>query len=227
MYEKWIKQLIKNPLFKNMNEEELNRIFSCMKPEIKSYQNKDLITIEGDELHNIGIVLDGQVIVGKENDAGERVIMAKFGKNGMFGEIAAYTTKRWPATVEANGRATILFFPPERVNQVCNSVCSGHKLLIENMMTIIANKAMKINQKIEILTIKSVRKKISHYLLQEKRRNGKNRFDIPLKRVELAEYLDVTRPSLSRELGRMQDEGLIYFERSHFEILDEEKLRNC
>lgn len=225
MYEKWLKQLYRNPLFKNMSEEELLRILSCMKPEIQNYENKDLITIEGDDLRGIGIVLEGQVLVGKENDAGDRVIMAKLGANGMFGEIAAYTTHHWPATVQANGRTTILFFPPEQVKQVCTSVCSGHRLLIENMMQIIAGKAMKINEKIEILSMKSVRKKISHYLLQEFNRAGEITFTIPLKRVELAEYLDITRPSLSRELGRMQEEGLIKFERSHFEILDQDALR--
>lgn len=225
MYKKWIKQLNRNPLFHNMTDEDLLRMLYCIKPEIRNFENKDVITLEGESLQNIGIVLDGEVLVGKENDAGERVILEKIEQSGMFGEIGAFTTKRWPATVIAKGKATILFFPANRINQVCGEACSGHLVMIENMMIIIANKAMKMNRKMEILTMKGIRKKICHYLLQEQKKAGRNTFYIPLKRVELAEYIDVTRPSLSRELGRMQDEGILKFERNYFEILDEEKLK--
>lgn len=44
-------------------------------------------------------------------------------------------------------------------------------------------------------------------------------FDVPLGRVALSEYLCVDRSALTRELSRMQDDGLIEFEKNHFKIL--------
>ncbi len=217
MYEKWLKQLEKNALFKNIDEKEIRRVLSCMKPSIKNYKKKDIITIEKEPLHAIGIILEGEVLVGKEDDASERMIMAKLKRNDIFGEIAAYTSGKWPATVTAEADTTILFLAPEKVVAICGQVCTGHKVLIENMLNIIANKALKINEKIEILTMKSVRKKITHYLLQQERKTNSLSFEIPLNRNELAEYLDITRPSLSRELARMQEEGLIAYQKNHFE----------
>jgi CRP-like cAMP-binding protein len=50
-------------------------------------------------------------------------------------------------------------------------------------------------------------------------------FVLPLKRNELADFLGVSRPAVSRELGRMRDEGLIEFYKSSVRIIDLEGLR--
>ncbi len=225
MYKKWIKNLNDNELFKNIEEEELITILSCMQPVIKSFKKKDIIVIEKETISAIGIVLEGEIIVSKEDDAGERVIMAKLKQGDMFGEIGAYSNHIWPASVAADTNCTILFLSPEKVVKICEKVCIGHRMLIENMLAIIARKALKLNNKVEILTMKSVRKKISHYLLAQSLKSKSLVFEIPLKRIELAEYLDITRPSLSRELIRMQEEGIIHFQKNKFEIHSIERLK--
>lgn len=48
---------------------------------------------------------------------------------------------------------------------------------------------------------------------------GRMEFDVPLGRVALREYLCVDRSALTRELSRMQADGLIEFEKNHFKIL--------
>jgi CRP-like cAMP-binding protein len=50
-------------------------------------------------------------------------------------------------------------------------------------------------------------------------RTGETLFMLPLKRNELADFLGVSRPAVSRELGRMRDEGLIEFYKSSVRIL--------
>lgn len=48
---------------------------------------------------------------------------------------------------------------------------------------------------------------------------------MPMNRQELAEFLNVKRPSLSRELSNMQRDGIIDVYRSSVKILDMERLR--
>lgn len=227
MYEKWINQLMAIELFKGIEKEELESIFFCFKPTIKCYTKKDIIAIEKEKLIGIGIVLDGEVIVGKETLAGDRVMMSMLKKGELFGEAAAFTNAEWMATVVANTDCTILFLPPQKIIGVCNKVCTGHKMLIQNMLQIVSRKALVLNKKVEILSLKSIRKKISTYLLEQYAIKNCLTFDIPLKRNELAEYLLVTRPSLSRELINMQQEGIIDFHKYSFKILDIEKLKSC
>jgi CRP-like cAMP-binding protein len=95
------------------------------------------------------------------------------------------------------------------------------------MLQIVAKKALILNKKVEIFSLKSIRKKISTYLLQQYSIKNSFNFDIPLKRNELAEYLLVSRPSLSRELVNMQKEGIIDFHRNSFKIIDLNSLKAC
>ena len=86
------------------------------------------------------------------------------------------------------------------------------------MLGILSAKALFLNQRVEYLAIKGMREKISTYLLEQYKINNKNTFTLPLKRTEWADFLNVSRTALSRELGRMRDEGIIEFYRTSVKI---------
>ncbi|WP_053956785.1 Crp/Fnr family transcriptional regulator [Inediibacterium massiliense] len=227
MYRKWIHILMKVELFKNIPEDELYTVLSCVMPTISSYKKKELITLEQSEITAIGIILKGEAVITKETMAGDRVIMAKINKGNMFGEVAAFANHKWPATVVADTDCVILFFPSDKIIGVCPKACLAHRVLIQNMLQIVSQKALMLNQKIEMLSLKSIRKKISTYLLKQYSMKGSLLFEIPLKRNELAEYLLVSRPSLSRELIKMKGEGILDFHRNSFKILNLDGLKEC
>ncbi len=226
MYEKWIKTLKRVELFKDFEIDELNKMLMCICPKITSYKKKEYVTIAENRFNGIGIVLEGEVIVTKENAAGNRVIMAKLKEGDIFGEMMAFSGyNKWAATVVASTDCTVIFLPPEKIVGNCSNICRGHKLLIQNMLSLISKKALGLNRKVEYLVIKSIRRKISVYLLEQYNKTGRLTFIVPLKRNELAEFLNVSRPSLSREIIKMKEEGIIDFYRSTFKIIDIEGLR--
>lgn len=226
MYEKWIKTLKRVELFKDFEIDELNKMLMCICPKITSYKKKEYVTIAENRFTGIGIVLEGEVIVTKENAAGNRVIMAKLKEGDIFGEMMAFSGyNKWAATVVASTDCTVIFLPPEKIVGNCSNVCRGHKLLIQNMLSLISKKALGLNRKVEYLVIKSIRRKISVYLLEQYNKTERLTFIVPLKRNELAEFLNVSRPSLSREIIKMKEEGIIDFYRSTFKIIDIEGLK--
>jgi CRP-like cAMP-binding protein len=75
-----------------------------------------------------------------------------------------------------------------------------------------------LNKKIEYLSAKNIRSRVGRYLLDIYRMNRNATFIIPMKRHELADYLMMPRPSLSREMGLMRDEGIIEFDGSSIKI---------
>ena len=83
-----------------------------------------------------------------------------------------------------------------------------------------------LRTKIEYLSYRTLRARISAFLLDHLRESGRGKFDLPYTRAEFADFLNVSRPSLSREMGRMQKEGIIRFHRRHVEILDANMLRD-
>ena len=227
MYRKWLQIMLESPLFAGMDEEQLNIMLECIKPRVIKYNKDEFIALAGSDFIGVGLILSGEAMIVKENAAGNRVIISMIKSGELFGEMVAFSGRsKWPATVIAQEPCTVIFISSEAVVSQCEELCDSHQLLIMNMLKILSQKALMLNRKMEYLSIRSIRGKISHYLLEQyKYNNGKNMFTLPLKRNELADFLNVPRPSLSREMCRMRDEGLIDFHRSSIRINDVENLR--
>ena len=71
-----------------------------------------------------------------------------------------------------------------------------------------------------------MREKLALYLLEEAKRNKSMAFNITLSRNDLAEYLNVSRSAMSRELSRMKEDGLIDYYKNSFKIINEEALKS-
>jgi CRP-like cAMP-binding protein len=226
MYEKWLRPLSQCALFEGIADNDMRAILQCMNPKIQTYKKNDYVTIAGEEFSQVGVVLSGTVALTKETAAGSRVIIGLLGSGEMFGEMAAYSDKKtWPATVIAQINCTAMFFANDKIVGCCDNVCSSHKQLILNMLKIVSNRALMLNKKVEYLSLKSLRAKISTYLLEEYNKSGNKTFQLNLNRNELADFINVSRPSLSRELGKMRDEGLIDFHSTAVKIKDFEALK--
>ncbi len=226
MYKKWLKSLSACALFEGMNTDELSSVLTCLKPKVCSFKRNKWVAVEGEPLTGLGVVLAGDVVVTREGAAGNRVIIAVDGPGEMFGEMAAFAEKVvWPATVVARGACEVMFLPCEKIVGSCEKSCASHKLIITNMLKILSSKALMLNRKVEYLAIKSMRGKVSTFLLEQFKKQGKLTFIMPLKRNELAEFLNVSRPSLSREMSKLRDEGVIEFHRASIKIKDLDVLR--
>jgi CRP-like cAMP-binding protein len=213
-------------LFAGIDAAELNLMLGCLNPAVGSYRKNEYLTVAGEKMTGVGIVLAGQAIVTKENAAGNRGILAPLYAGDLFGEMVAFSgQKSWPATIIAQQDCQVIFLASEKIVGNCRQQCQSHRLLIINMLGIVSDKALLLNRKVEYLTLKSLREKIAAYLLEQSKKTGTTTFMLPFTRHELADYLNVARPSLSRELGRMKAEGLIDFHGASVKITAVEALK--
>lgn len=218
-------ELFMFPLFSNMSKSELAALLLCLKPKIRMYQRYEYIAIAGEEFDSFGLFLQGEATASKENLSGNRIMIARLKPGDMFGEALVFTGESyWPSTIQAMTDCKVMFLESSTITGLCEKACTCHKKLVQNMLRIISEKAMMLTRKVDYLTIASVREKISKYLLEQYKKAGTSTFTIPLNRKELAEYLNVARPSLSREMCRMRDEGIIDFHMSSFKIIDLKRL---
>ncbi len=194
-------------------------MMSCIAPRKAEYEKGELILQAADSLREIGVVLAGTVEICKETPLGERVVLTKIPAGGIFGEVVALVgAQKAPVTIFSSEKSTILYFQPEKLLTPCRSVCSWHRQLTLNLVRLLAQKALYLNRKIDYLVIKSMRGKLSTFLYEQYRKSGKHQFILPFNRNDLADFLNVSRPSMSRELGRMRDEGILTFSGSSFKI---------
>ncbi len=228
MYEKWEKMLNNTDLFQGIKIEELDILLKCLRPRIRSYKKNESIANFGDSFKGLGVILEGSVMVIKENLAGNRFIMAKFEKGNIFGEMLAFSDQKiWQVSVQATEDATVLFMESEKITGTCERDCPWHTMLIQNMLKMLSKRALMLNRKLEYLSIKGMREKISTYILEQHKLEGKMTFMIPLNRNELADFLNVSRPSMSREMARMKDEDIIDYYKSTIKILNLEALKKA
>ncbi len=220
------KELRKSTLFRGINDEELSNLLNCLNPKIIEYKKNDYIAVAGDRFDSIGILLKGEASIIKENASGSLTIVDILKPGDLFGEVLVFSDQSfWHSTIQALKDSRVMFLTREKILGECKNVCPWHKMLIQNMLRIISEKALILNRKVEYLTMGSIRGKVSRYLLEQFRKTGKTTFTLPMNRKELADFLNVSRPSLSREMARMRDEGIIDFHMSTVKIVDLEKLK--
>lgn len=94
------------------------------------------------------------------------------------------------------------------------------KKLLEEVVSLIADKNKELMEKMGIVSKKTLREKILAYLSIKAQQQGTRYFDIPLGRVELADYLCANRSALTRELSKMKVEGLLDYEKNMFHLLE-------
>lgn len=220
--------IIKNfPLFYGIKEEEIICMLQCLAPKIHSYNKNEFIVNSGEAIDKFGIILEGEATVLKENAEGNRVIMSVVKKGDLFGEMLVFSSRKiWPVSVRVQNYCKVLFFTNSDLIARCGKMCPWHNAMLQNFIKIISDKALMLNKKVEYLSIKSIRGKIAAYLLEQYENNPNINIILPLKRNELADFLNVSRPSLSREMCQMRDEGIIDFHLSTFRIKDIEALKS-
>ena len=168
----------------------------------------------------VGILLSGKADMIKEDLWGNKTLLVSMQKGELFGEsFSCGIVKNATVSFIADTASKILFLPFSRILRTCNMSCKFHHRLIENMVTVIAEKNVVLMDKVDILSKKTLREKISTYLLQEASKQQSLYFDIPLGRVQLAEYLCADRSALTRELNIMKSEGYIDFDKNTFRLL--------
>lgn len=218
--------LTHTPLFNSISKDDLGSVLGCLQPKVCTYSKNSYIAVEGECFSGLGILLAGKATVIKENAAGSRLVMTMMEAGDMFGEMIVFSTRElWPVSVIAQAECQVTFLPSVKIMGTCSNVCASHKQLITNMLTIISEKAIMLNRKVEYLAIKGMREKISTYLLEQYKLTGRNTFTVSLNRNDLADFFNVSRTALSREMGRMRDEGLIEFYRSSIKIKDLDTLK--
>lgn len=209
-------------LFENIEEKNLETMLKCLNAVKKTYLKDENILNEGDEITSVGLIVSGKVQLIKDDFEKNKVILAEMKDGETFAEaFVCAGLQKSPVYVFAKENTTVLFINFDRILSTCSNACPFHKQLIANIIKMIAAKNLVLNSRIELLSKKSIRERIVFYLLSEKIRQQSDDFTIPFSRDNMAEFLSADRSALSRELCRMQKEGIIDFKKNHFNLLNQ------
>lgn len=216
---KYLSVLKKSPLFADIEETCIETILPCLSAVERQYEKNSFIYSADERVFSVGLILSGSVYIMNEDYWGNRYILSHLGPSELFAEAFSCTQEeRIPVNVITAEKTDIMLINCKKIVKTCSSDCVFHTQLIQNMLQILANKNILLMQKIEQMSKRTTREKLLAYLSDEAQKKGRHVFDIPFNRQQLADYLSVDRSAMSAELGKMRDDGLLSYNRNHFEL---------
>ena len=207
-------------VLRGINEAEFKTLLQTVGAFTKKTKKGAYITLADEEVRCVRVILKGTVHMMSEDIWGNRSILVFMNRGDLFGESFACSSHQVSlVNFYAASDVTGLYIPFDKLLSLSANDSGAYRQLVQNIMTLIADKNVRILQKLEIVSKRNLRDKLMAYFSYMAKAWGSMEFDVPLGRVALSEYLCVDRSALTRELSRMQDDGLIEFEKNHFKIL--------
>lgn len=210
---------ILSPLFAGLSKEEYTDMRKCECLQEQSFDKGEVILTAGDQTIYMGLILSGQVSIEINNIWGGRSMLNKLGPGEIFGESYAITGESLVVEAVAIEVSRILMINIAGLFQGHHADANWHSKLLRNVLLLSARKNVALSQRAFLLSFTKIRGRLDAYLSAQALETGQMKFDIPFNRQELADYLNVDRSALSKELTHMRDEGLIEFNKNHFRIL--------
>lgn len=211
-------------LFQNLDEQEIERVLHCSHAKTICYEKNQSIVLPDDTPHVLYLILEGSVIIEQYNYMGKPMNLEYRTAGELFGESDLFLNKEhFNYSVRAAGFCRILTARRSFFYRTCEHSCEHHSRVIFNMLHILANENRQKQQRLALLTCGDLNQRTAQYLCEAGK--GSQVITLSMDRNTLAAYLNTTRPSLSRVLSSMQDQGILRIEgRKKIRILDQDTL---
>lgn len=211
-------------LFYGMHDDWILKALKCLSAFESSYPKGSCFLDIGDTINKVGVLISGSANSVVETASGGRSIIEKLLPADVYGENIVFSgTQKSTMRIIAVEDCKVVKIHMENIIHKVNN-CRFRSMIIENLLRLSASRCVALNRKMDILSHKTVRERVLLYLGEEMERCNGCEFCIHFSRRELAEYLQLDRSALSRELSRMKEEGIIDYNKSKFCILKFDKL---
>jgi len=196
------------PIFSTLNNEEISRVVSLINR--KQYLRGEMIIMEGSRLDSLIIINSGKVKAFKDTLEGKEQILYIFSQGDFFGEKNLLVNHNATYNVEALEETNVCTIKKADFQQLLREYPEiGFKI-----MEALCSRLERLENAIESMGTKDVEARVSAVLLEFARKYGKDNqneivVELPLSREGIANYIGVSRETVSRKMNLLQDEGII------------------
>lgn len=216
-----ISAIARCPLFAGTTEQQVASMLPCLGATTRRFEKGACIFRMGDHISSLGLVLSGGVRIETVDAWGHVTVLSHAGPGAVFGEAyACAPDEALLVNAVAAQDSEILLLEAAKLARTCPSSCTHHGKIALNLLSVLARKNIHLSRRSIHTAPKTIRGKVLSYLSSQASLADSNELTIPFNRQELADYLGVDRSALSNELSKMQKDGLIETDRSHFVLHD-------
>lgn len=214
--ENHVKKLLKNPLFIDLDYSFFTNSIIKKDCPIIVYKKGSLIAQEGEHCHSIGFILEGYVSAKQLSPDGKVLTIHTFYECDAIGAaIFGLPTKNYPFSIYAEKDSLIFYLHYRTVEELIRS----NPVFSINYIQFLSHRIDEFKNKIQLLQYKDVRSRLIRYLTSESKRFQSTSFTLRHSKSAISDMIGVARPSISRELKHMSDEGLITFSGKEIQLL--------
>ena len=194
-------------LFKKISEKDQNKLLKLLETSVLNYK-KDTTILSLVKENIIGIILYGNAQIIRTDYNGNRTIIEKLEEESVFGTaISSLSTDECMIVTKEDTKILVIDY--DLIISSGNNNFPYYNQFIKNLLEITTNIIYEKNDRIEILTKKSIRDKLLEYFNIYSKRHGTKIIYIPFSYTDLADYLAVDRSAMSREISYLKEEGFI------------------
>ena len=196
-----------NSIFEGIEEEDIKKMLKCFDAKTRTFKKDRTIVTNIINIKMIGIILEGTANVERYDYNGNRSIIEKLEKNSVFGEV--FSRLGSDISVIATSDCEVLFIEYEHLIKRCKKGCIYHSILTNNVLQLLSKKIVDLNERLEILSKRTIRDKLLSYFELLANNNPKRSFNLPFTYTDLADYLSIDRSAMMREIKNLKEEGFI------------------
>ena len=215
IYSKYINLIIDSPIINAFKKTEIQSFLSSGKFKIVSCKKNYVIHFDGEPCNNLEIILQGKVVIERIDDSGDLLTIAHFSDGDILGGNLMFSSNPlYLMTVTAVEDCDILVISRDFLFHLL----STNKEFLLAYLEFVSDLTSLLGNKIKYHLNQSLRDSILNYLNQEYKIQNSLKIKLPITKKVLAETLGVQRTSLSRELKKMETDGLLIFDSKYITI---------
>ncbi len=203
-------------IFSSLNDDELGELADLAIE--RSFMPNEFIFWDGDTPEWFYIVAEGKVKVLKYSSSGREFIIAFFSPGEMFGEVAVFENKPYPASAQAIAETKVVGVKREDLL----SFLANRPQVALRIIAVLAGRLRDAQGRLRDLAGERVEQRLASVLLMLSAKLG---LTLPFTRQEIADMTGTTTETTIRVMSHLKDRGIIRSVRGTVIILDEEKLR--
>lgn len=184
-------------------------ILNCDTCQVKEFAKNEIITTYIVNRNMLCIVLEGSADLIRYDFDGNQMIVEKFNKYDVFGEIFYKININNELFVKAREKTKILMLNYDIFEKKCKRNCKFHENLLLGLPKLVLTKISDLNLRIELLSKKTIRDKILSYFRVLSENNFSKTFTLPFSLTDLADYLSIDRSAMMREIKILKEDGII------------------
>jgi CRP/FNR family transcriptional regulator len=202
-------------LFSDLSQSELGELVKLTSE--RSYEVGEYVFWEGDSGDYLYTVGEGRIKVSKLSSQGKEVIIAFFSPGEMFGEVALFEGKAYPASAQAATAARVLAIR----RQDFLKLLTKHPQIALVIIGVLSGRLREAQWRLKDLALERVDQRLARVLLMLSAKLGET---LPFTRQEIADMAGTTTETTIRFISRLKEGKIISSDRGKLVILNKTKL---